>query len=295
MYMSNKKIDYTELGGTMFVPATHKDLKTITSGEKYPKLKSVLIDTEDGILEKEIPHAINSIKNLLNSFEKNTLFVFIRPANTKVLKELLACGNIHKIDGFVLPKFSLSNVHEYLDILKEFPHAIMPSIEGAELFNHSKLFELSELLLEYKDKIILIRFGLEDMLRQLSMRRECGTSVFDISATSAVLGNFIATFKSAGFAVSGGVYPCFKDREGFIKDVQRDLKEGLFCKTIIHPNQIDIINEEYKISQKQFDEACELCENPHAVFNQNGKMAEVVTMLPHAKSIIKRAKIYGIK
>lgn len=293
--MLHKKIDYTELGATLFVPATHKDLYTIACGTKYLNLKSVLIDTEDGILEKEIPHAIGSIKNLLDTFEKGRTLVFIRPRNSEVLKELLACGNINKIDGFVLPKFSLSNAQEYLHILKPFPHAIMPSIEGEELFNHSKLFELRELLLEYKEKIILVRFGLEDMLRQLGMRRECKQSIFDISVTSTVIGNFLAVFKSAGFAVSGGVYPCFKDSEGFTKDVQRDLKEGLFCKTIIHPNQIDIVNEEYKVSQKEFDEACELCENPHAVFNQNGKMAEVATMLPHAKEIIIRAKVYGIK
>ncbi len=293
--MFDKKIDYTELGGTMFVPATHKDLHTIASGKKYPNLKSVLIDTEDGILEKEVPHAISCIKNLLDSFEKSNTLVFIRPANIEVLKELLACTNSEKIDGFVLPKFSLSNAAQYLEILKSFSYAIMPSIEGEELFNHAKLFELRALLLEHKEKITLVRFGLEDMLRQLSMRRECTESVFDLSVTSAVLGNFIATFKSAGFAVSGGVYPCFQDSAGFIKDVQRDLKEGLFSKTIIHPNQIDIVHENYKVSQKDFDEACELCENPHAVFKQNGKMAEVVTMLPQTQEVIKRAKVYGIK
>jgi len=35
----NKKIHYTELGATLFVPVTHKDILKIISGYKYPNLK----------------------------------------------------------------------------------------------------------------------------------------------------------------------------------------------------------------------------------------------------------------
>ncbi len=133
------------------------------------------------------------------------------------------------------------------------------------------------------------------MLRQLRIGRKCNESVFDFSATSYILGNFIATFKSAGFNVSGGVYPCFKDIEGFKIDILRDLKEGLFSKTIIHPNQIDITNEFYKVSTKEFREAIEISKSSKNLFNQDGKMAEVITMKSRAQEIIKRAEVYGVK
>ena len=292
--MLMRSIEYIELGATLFVPGIHKDLEDIVSGKKYPNVKSVLIDTEDGINQESLPNALEAIKTFLEKDLKLLPFVFIRPRDTDVLKKLLSEENISKIDGFILPKFSLDNAKEYLEILKDSKHYIMPSIEGRELFNQTQLLELKELLLKQKEKIILIRFGLEDMLKQLKMRRGCDDNIFDISATSTVVGNFIATFKSSGFCISGGVYPCFKDSDGFTKDVLRDLKEGLFSKTIIHPSQIELTNELYRVSQSEFDEALEICKSDDAMFSQTGKMAEVVTMSPWAQDIIKRAEVYGV-
>lgn len=290
-----KKINYIELGGTLFVPATHKNLAELLSGSKYPNLRSLVIDTEDGLKHETLHLALGAIQNQLLTYKKKELLVFIRPKNQTVLKELLEFKGIEKIDGFILPKFSLTNAQNYFDILKLYEFSLMPSIEGEELFNHTKLLELRDIIQTNMDKIVLVRYGLEDMLKALRMRRSCEESVFDLSATSMVLGNFIATFKSSGFGVSGGVYPCFKNAKGFTRDVQRDLKEGLFSKTIIHPNQIDMINELYKVTQKEFDEAIEIYEQEEAVFAQNEKMAETSTMKPHSLEIIQRAEVYGLK
>jgi citrate lyase beta subunit len=289
-----KKMDHTELGGTLFVPFTHKDLLMIAHGEKYPNLKSMLIDTEDGVSETQFLEASQSLQNFLKELDKPSPYLFVRPRNLAFLEELLVYEGIEKVDGFILPKFSLTNAQEYLKLLDKKDFLFMPSIEGEELFEQSKLLELKALLLPFQEQIPLVRFGLEDMLRVLGMRRGCHESVFDLSAPASVVGNFIAAFKSAGFAVSGGVYPCFKDDEGFIKDVQRDLKEGLISKTIIHPSQIELTNELYKVEESAFDEALEICLQTKAVFAQKGKMTEVSTMSPHAKELIKRAQIYGL-
>jgi len=289
-----KDINYVELGATLFVPATHKSLDEIVSGEKYPTLKSVLIDLEDGINSRDLEEAFTALKRVLSSYKKGKLSVFVRPKNANVLEEILGFDNIEKIDGFILPKFSLRNAMRYLNLFETRDFLLMPSIEGEELFNFSKLSELKDVLLKYKEKIILVRFGLEDLLKQLDMKRGCSNGVFDLSAPSVVVGNFIATFKSAGFGVSGGVYPCFKDKEGFIKDVKRDLKEGLFSKTIIHPNHIELTNELYKVTFKEFEEATEILKSKEAAFAQEGRMAEPITMVPYSLNIVKRAAIYGI-
>jgi len=288
-----KNIDVIELGATLFIPAIHKDLKAVVEGRKYPNLKSVLVDCEDSISDEVLDLALRNIKELLSNFQKDTCLVFIRPRNIKILKEILSFDGIEKIDGFILPKFSLSNAKEYIQTL-ESKYLFMPSIEGKELFNPKKLLELQEILLQHKEQIITIRFGLEDMLRQLKMRRGCEDSIFDFSVTSSILGNFIAIFKSVGFNISGGVYPCFKDTEGFKKDVLRDLKEGLFSKTIIHPSQIEISNELYRVSKKEFEEALNICKSEQQLFSQNDKMVEVITMNPWANDIIKRAEVYGL-
>ncbi len=289
-----KKIDPIALGATLFIPALHKDVLEVVEGRKYPKLKSVVLDTEDALLEEELEDALQILEHLIKNFTHSNIFVFLRPRNVEVLQKILEFEGIEKIEGFVLPKFSLENAKEYLKLLGCSSFSFMPSIEGEELFYPQKLEELCSLLLKYQEQIPLVRFGLEDMLKVLCMRRKCGDNIFDIAATASIVGNFIARFKSAGFSVSGGVYPCFKDRDGFIKDVQRDLKEGLFGKTIIHPNQIEPAHELYKVTQSDFDEAREILRSSKAVFAQNDKMAERTTMLPWATMIVRRGEIYGI-
>lgn len=288
-------LDYIKLGGTLFIPATHKNLEDILSEKKYKNLRSIAIDIEDSVADTDVKKALACIKNILLDFEKTQLLVFIRPRNFHTLEEILMYENIEKIDGFILPKFSLQNAKSYLGLLEDTDFFLMPSIEGRELFESSKLLELKDILLKYSHKIILIRFGLEDMLRQLKMRRKCEDSVFDVSVTSSILGNFLAVFKSAGFEVSGGVYPCFENKEGFMRDVLRDLKEGLFSKTIIHPSQIEIVNEVYQVDKDEYEEAKKITTLHTEVGVKNGKMLESKTMSPYAEYILKRADTYGIK
>ena len=288
-------ISYLELGATLFIPASHKALATIVSGEKYPNLRSLVIDFEDGLDDADLFRSTGNLESVLQTLTQKSPYVFIRAKDDKHLEELLKMAFITNINGFVLAKFSLSNAKAYLELLSTTNFLIMPSIEGKELFHHQELHKLKEIILTNKEKILLVRFGLEDMLRQLSMRRTCDKSVFDISATAAVVGNFIATFKSAGFGVSGGVYPCYKEKEGFIKDVKCDMQEGLFTKTIIHPSQIEVINELYKVDKKEYEEALAIVNAEGKVFALNGKMAESITMCSYSKGLLLRAKIYGFR
>ena len=289
-----KKINYIELGATLFIPANHKNLQDVAFGIKYQALKSLLIDLEDSVSEIDLEEGIKKLKDTLYSLEKKKLFIFVRPRDSKNLKQLLQLENIQKIDGFILPKFSLANSSEYLSLLEKTDFSFMPSIEGSELFDMSKLIKLKDNLVPYKDKVILVRFGLEDMLRQLKMKRKADESIFDFSVTSSILGQFLSIFKSAGFGVSGGVYPYFQDEKGFIKDALRDLKEGLFTKTIIHPNQIEPLNKIYKVKEQELDDALEIVFNDKAIFNQDGKMAEKTTMTPYSQDIVTKSFVYGI-
>lgn len=285
-------IDYVELGGTLFIPASHKDLDAVVNQTKYPQLRSIVIDFEDGLDDRLLLDAEDKFQKVLLDISKTRLFIFVRARDTLHLETLLSFTNISKIDGFVLAKFSLENATDYLRLLEKHDFSFMPSIEGRELFNQIELHTLKNILLTYKENIVLVRYGLEDMLRQLCIGRPKGKSVFDVSALAVTLGNFIATFKSVGFAVSGGVYINFGDNEGFVKDVQRDLQEGLFSKTIIHPNQIALIEEEYKVKMYEYEEAKNIL-NSRIIVAKGEKMLEPITMQAYAKEILKRADIYG--
>ena len=287
-------MDHIDLGATLFVPATHKNLFEIVCEGKYKDLKSVLIDTEDGINHSDLMMAKTKIKKLLNSYQKKGCHLFLRPKDPQVLKEFLEMEGIEKVDGFILPKFTLQNAAFYLKLLQGKDFYFMPSIEGSELFEKEKLKLLRDMLLKHKEKILLIRFGLEDMLRQLRMKRHCKYSIFDYSVSNVVLGEFLAIFKSSGFVVSGGVFPCFKDTEGFIKDVERDLREGLFSKTVIHPNQARLCNELYKINEAELRWAEKTLQSSDTIFAHEDNMVETTTMGPYAKEILRRFEVYGI-
>lgn len=284
-----------ELGGTLFVPASHKDLSSIVSGKKYKDLKSLVIDFEDGLEEAAFNAADARLSQTLLAAGEHSPLLFVRAKNVEHLKTLLALESIDKVAGFILAKFSLVNAEEYLQLFANSSFLLMPSIEGEELFDIVKLQALRAKILAYKERVVLVRFGLEDMLKQLRMRRSCEESLFDIAATASSIGGFIATFKSAGFDVSAGVYPCYGDKEGFVRDVMRDLKEGLVSKTIIHPSQIALLNECYTVEAEVLEEAREIVQSSRKIFAQNGKMAESLSMKNHAQELCLRAEIYGIK
>ena len=137
-----RKFSYIELGATLFIPATHKYLEDVVLNLKYPNLKGVVIDCEDGIKDSELSKALQNIKELLLKYKQSELLVFIRPRDISTLNEILFYENILKIDGFILPKFSLKNAQQYIEILEAYNFYIMPSIEGKEPFNSKKLNKL---------------------------------------------------------------------------------------------------------------------------------------------------------
>ncbi len=170
----------------------------------------------------------------------------------------------------------------------------MPSIEGKELFDIQQLQKLRDILLPHQNQIICIRFGAEDMLRQLGLRRT-KTSLYDMLAPAQVIANLITTFKPAGFDISAPVYPNFSDIEGFEKEVTYELQNGLTSKTIIHPNQIKPINKLYKITQKELDEAKAILSQHDGVLNLDGRMGEVKTQSIWAKELIVKKQLYGLR
>ena len=290
-----RTIDPIELGATLFAPATHKNILPILKREKYPHLKSLLIDLEDGLGEASYRQGIETLQKLLLAYEPDKLFVFVRPKNPRSLQEILELEGIEKIDGFILPKFSLQNCALYKKVLLKSSFYVMPSIEGEELFSEKQLQQLKGEILEFKEQLLLVRIGCEDMLRQLVMIRSCEKSLFDYAAPSFILGRVIALFKSEGIFVSGCVYPCFNDEKGFMQDIHRDLQEGFFSKTIIHPSHITLANEAYKVTKEELQKAKEILTTNKAILNQKGTMGEKKTRTPYAKFILKRAKVYGVK
>jgi citrate lyase beta subunit len=287
-----KNINAYALGGTLFIPANHKHLTVISYHDKFPALRSIVIDFEDGLTPRYHDNAFNNFKTLLPTLKPiKNFYRFIRPKSPEMLNEFLKLENISNIDGFILPKFSLQNCEKYLALLGPTSFQFMPSIEGEELFDSNKLISLRKILQPYHDRVILIRFGAEDMLKQLGLIKS--ESLYKMLVPQAVISSIMMTFKPYGFDVSAPVFKAFKDNNGFSKEVTYELENGFVSKTIIHPNQIELLNNCYKVSQKEYDLAKKLLSSHDVVFAVDGEMAETATQSAWAQRIINRFNIYN--
>ena len=294
-----REFHYIELGGTLYTPATNKNLLAIASGEKFPFLKSVVFCLEDAIKDNEVKSALDNISNFLLEYKKGNIKVFIRPHNNHNLQELLTLKNIENIDGFSLAKFGTGNQEEYFYTLNNQKHKfhIMPVIESKDMFNSERFMNIQEFLSAQKEhNIITLRIGGEDMFKTLGIKKECEDSIHDFHVSSKVFANILSIFKPYGFNVAAPVYNCLEHKKLFTKEVERDLKEGFFGKTIIHPDQAKVINESYKVSKDQYKEAKEILDHTNeAVFRFKDKMCEPKAHNVWAQNILLRAEFYGVR
>jgi len=284
-------INAYQLGATLFVPSTHKNLDAIAMNEKFTALQSMVIDSEDGIDSDDIEIALKNIENLLRKDLPSSPLRFIRAKNVDVLKQILEFEGIEKIDGFVLAKFD-DNAKEYLHTMSKNSFYFMPSIEGVALFNLEKLNTIREKLVEFKSRIICVRFGAEDMLKALSLQREKDLSLYDMLLPSRVITDILLTFKPYGFDVSAPVYKYFKDEDGFKKELKYELKNGFVSKTVIHPNQIEWLRDVYRVSDIELNKAKKILDTS-SVGSFKGEMLEKTTQSNWAERIFLREKIYN--
>ncbi len=284
-----RKIDYFELGGTLYIPAIHKNLEAILLNHKYPFLTSVVICFEDSIKTSDVAKAMQIFQNILNNYKPFHLKVFVRGRNFENLKDILKLNYIEKIDGFVLPKINLNNIDDYFSLFKN-DFYLMPTIE--EILEEQELKKLSE---KFKtQKILSIRIGIEDILGSFGIVRKCEKTYFDNLIMSNFISKIFFYFKK-DFNISAPVFPCFENETMLKKELETETELQIFNKTIIHPNQAKVINQFYKVSQQEFEIASLMLEKKEVIFEVDKRMYEYATHKNWAETILKRGKFYGTK
>lgn len=287
-----------QLGGSLYIPATHKNVQKVCNEDRFPSLRSCIIDTEDAISEDELEEALINIQAMLKEYTPSSLSVFIRPRNPYILQRLLELENIEHIDGFSLPKFSTEVMHEYADILTRHDNAfyIMPVLESRDLFSPSKLEEIRSFLLESNLHVLTLRLGGEDMMQYLGLKRRCEDNIYRLVAPAQVIATVLNTFKPFGFNITATVFNCIDHPDRYMENVHEDLRQGLIGKTIIHPEQIEPINEAYKVSHTEYDMALKMLDTQSkAIIVHKGQMGEKFAHTTWAKVILERYRYYGLK
>ncbi len=293
------ELSHLALGASLYVPATHHDLISVARGLKYPALHSLILDTEDAVAVEDLPYAYHNLERLLLALaqeqDAQRPLLFIRVRNVEEFARVQALPGLEQLDGFVLPKFCTTNMAAYLDACPS-SHWCMPILETG-IGHIDELLEIRDFLKPHQQQVLSLRIGATDLLSQYKLRRDCRTVVYDIGLINHIITQCVLTFTPAGFNLSAPVYECFGEpyRKTLQREVRLDLLNGLFGKTIIHPWQISVVHDIYRVSQADFEAATRLLD-PYspAVFKLHDKMHEKATHSAWAKQVQARAQLYGI-
>jgi len=284
------------LGASLYVPATHPDMPAIANGQKLAGLRSVIFCTEDAVSAKDLPQALAHLEVMLAGMDPMLPTLrFVRVRNVEVMRQVAAMPGAEKLDGFVIPKATRHNIEDYMAPIAYTDHVIMPTLETAEVFCDEELRLLRAKLMEphIKPRILALRIGGNDLLALLGVRRPRHVTVYR-TPLGAVIARLVTTLRPYGFHLTAPVFEHI-DLPGLLADeVAEDMLHGLVGKTAIHPLQIPMIEDHYRVSKSDVAAAnLILHKDAPAVFGHDGSMCEVTTHRTWAENILTRLGSFG--
>lgn len=286
------------------MPATREDIADAILYGKIPGLRSLVICLEDAVSEADIPFALKNLEllllelsNSMRSLGKNDWpLVFIRPRHAEMGRWLKAHYELSAVDGFVLPKFTLSSLAEWWDIMGETHLCMMPTLETEDVFDVVQMRELATRLVEHPchERIIALRIGGNDLMNVVSLRRPRNLTLYD-SPMGYVIKMLVSIFGSRDFALTAPVCEHIDDHAVMTRELALDMAHGLVGKTAIHPRQIEIIHNSLMVSHGEQSDALRILNSSLAVFKSKGAMCEPATHRRWAAGILERARVYGLQ
>lgn len=292
-----------ELGATLYMPVLKPDAMEYIAGTKLPKLRSMVLCLEDALLETDVLVGlatlektlikIGEVKKAANSSGRFPL-VFVRPRNLEMARRIAEMAGIGNIDGFVAPKVRPGDHEKWVNAVRETDLYIMPTLETSEVFDVSAMTDLrDEFLGNAPDRILALRVGGNDLMSVLGLRRPGSTTLYE-GPLFYTISMLMSVMKSKGFDLTSPVFEIIEDKKSLLDEVSRDVNFGFVGKTIIHPSQIDIVQNAFRVSETDLEAAKRILDvDAPAVFKFGGSMCEPATHRTWAQRIMSRAHVYG--
>jgi citrate lyase beta subunit len=285
------------LAASLYVPATHKDLQPIANGELLGEVRSLIFCTEDAVADEQLSFALGNLSLALQQITSRPgNDVFVRVRSPDVMRLVLKMPGSENLSGFVLPKATRHNFGDYFCQIRKTRHMLMPTLETADVFDETemKLFRQCIAQEDVRERILALRIGGNDLLALLGIRRSRGVTIYR-TPLGAIISNLVATFLPYGFRLTAPVFEYLDNPALLAQELQEDLAHGLMCKAAIHPDQIVLIEDAYRVHQSDLEMAVRLI-NPDspAIFKMNGSMCEPATHRPWANAVVERAGLFGI-
>lgn len=318
----NRKISGYDVGALMYCPAnSHKSIVQALRSEIYGKPFSLAFCLEDTVredyvaqAEKELFDTLTQIKAAYTEGAFYLPLIFIRIRSPQHLKKLALMYSAFSdiLTGFILPKFFIENCPLYVEAIHDITtiyglsYYYMPIFESPTMIDldsrYKNLSAVKAQLAPISQHILNIRVGGNDFSHAFGLRRHVSDTIYDVKPVANLLIDIVTTFATQ-YVVSGPVWEYYAGDgwdTGLRRELSLDLLSGFVGKTVIHPNQIPIVNEMCRVSKSDYADACSILNWDKkdsrlvCASAQANRMNEYNTHFNWANKIVRLAEIYGV-
>lgn len=319
--MKNSAIYYS-VGPLLYCPANNKAIAAHIIEERFGRCFSLALCLEDTIADAHVAEAEHILIRTLRCLYRHTMErsfylpkIFIRvrdPEQTTRLIYLLR-ESLSVVTGFIFPSFSPDNADAHIRaVMTANEHApkplyMMPIYESPCLVDprsrYEILYSLKDKLKQVEDLILNIRVGGNDLCHIFGFRRHVTESIHKIGPVAGILSDIVTVY-GTDYVVSGPVWEYFNGdgwTQGLINEIADDRACGFIGKTVIHPDQIHIVNAAYQVSSDDLADALSILNwdrASHSLVAANPKkerMNEYKTHCNWAIQTLFLAQAFGIR
>lgn len=318
--MKNHVIYYS-VGPLLYCPADNTSIAASICTQKFGTRFSLALCLEDTINDHFVARAedllVSSINDIYNTRQNTDFYlpkIFIRVRSPEQIKRLsLRFGDSYElITGYIIPKFSPENADSYLAQLADQNSGTgtvkyaMPIYESPAIVDlctrYDVLYGLKEKLAPVEPWILNLRVGGNDLSHLFGFRRESDESIHQIAPIHDIFTDIITVY-GMDYVISGPVWEYYSGinwENGLRKEIRDDQLSGFIGKTVIHPNQIPVVNDEYRVTRKNYEDALHILnwDTEKTSFVSGSltgeRMDEYKTHLNWAQKICFMAECYGI-
>lgn len=312
-----------QVGALLYCPANgHDSIVDSLINQSFPSPFSLAFCLEDTVRDEDVEDAevqlFQTLSKIAKAHSANDFFlplIFVRIRSAAQLDKLIRKFSVFSdiLTGFIIPKFFIESCDPYIDVIKRYQNIpaydfwYMPIFESSTMIDLSTRYQnlsaTKKRLSAVQDRILNIRVGGNDLLHAFSLRRHATDSIYDVRPVSNLLADIVATF-SDSYVISGPVWEYYSGpnwKEGLQRELELDMLNGFIGKTVIHPNQIAVVNNSLKISRADFEDASSILnwdEKDRQLVSssaQCSRMNEYNTHFRWAKKTLALASIYGIR
>ena len=318
----NNSLLYYSVGALLYCPANRKNIADSIVKQRFGTKYSLALCLEDTIRDDSVAEAehilIQTLRQLDQQSMQNDFYVpkiFVRVRNARQI------GRLHKafgesarlITGYILPKFSLENADGFIqEIIKvneasATPVYTMPIFESPSIIDlrtrYEILYQLKQKLDSVEKNVLNIRVGGNDLCHMFGFRRHDDESIHQIRPIATIFSDIITVY-GMDYVVSGPVWEYYQSsnwQKGLYHELADDKLCGFVGKTVIYPSQIDVVNEAYKVAQKDYQDAAAILNwdpSSHALVAgsvSKERMNEYKTHSNWALRTLLMAEYFGVK